>query len=215
LRAFRSVKLNNPVDFTEKFAELAYFLPRDFFMCVGAQAQRSPDQAVAIRERVMSFTGKPPFSTLPIVRIWRNFLFVSQALPIDPAIVRTFEKADSVVEEQQGLLLRMLINDRAHFRALKTSVGQTSEWTRPALFFASSCLAESEYETWINNHKGLLRGPLNESFVKWLRKNRDLLGEKLAYDFRIKNHDERLQEAFNLSTIEEFIDLNQADPPKA
>lgn len=196
LKALRAVTIENPVDFVRGFIELLYHLPRDFCILVGGIAQRSPDNAAEIAEVLVSAIETPPFCDMALSRIWVAHLFVAQAVPVSKELRTRMELNKTPLERRQDLLLQGLLRDRAFFRAQKTKFDEASAWEKPALMFGASCLATSEYETWLGTIKSHITDPSGNLYAKWLSKNKESLYDLIKVDFKIKSRTEKIAESF-------------------
>lgn len=215
LKAMRATSIDEPERIIEQFAKLLYFVPRDFCLLIGAMAHKNAGTAEVIAEKIISIRRSSPFKDMALVRIWVNHLFVAGALPISDDRINELEFGNTVIEKRQSILLRARLNDRAYFREAKTRYGDLSEWEKPAMMLGASCLASSEYETWLAFCKGKSSDILSDDYILWLKTNRTDLISKLNYDFTIKSRSQRMAELF--STID-FGSLfggisASADPP--
>lgn len=73
-----------------------------------------------------------------------------------------------------------------------------SDWEKSALLLAMSCLAKSEYETWLSLIKNQYNDLLADDYIKWLKINRENLFGKLKADFIIKSKQEKLADMFSV-----------------
>lgn len=197
LRALRVSALDNIGTFISQFSQLLYFAPRDFCVLIGAQAQMSPQIADTVAEKLLEIMQASPFKDMTLLRIWVSHLFVSGALPITDARMVQLNFGDNPIEKRQAILLRARLKDRAFFREAKTRFGDLSEWEKPALMLGASCLAASEYDTWLGFCKGKSSDLLSDEYISWLKANRASLIEKLDQSFVIKSRNERLGEIFS------------------
>jgi len=197
LKAIRAVLYPDPVGFVETFSQLLYYTPRDFCILVGAMAQRMPDAAPGIAQKLVDLLAIPPYQEMAISRIWVAYLFTAQALPITQELLSKLGLTHSVIERRQHLILRGVLKDRAYFRELKTRFDEASDWEKPALMFGASCLARGEYSTWLDTIKGHVNDPFSEIYRKWLISNRENLFEKLKVQFYVKSRIEKMVDKFN------------------
>jgi hypothetical protein len=186
LKALRAVEVDDPISILQTFSELIYYTPRDFCILLGTLAQRHPDRTGELGELLVDIVTQQPFSDMSLSRLWVAHLFVSQALPITGALLAKQDLTKNVIERRQALLLRGILNDRAYFREQKTKFHEVSDWEKSALLLAMSCLAKSEYETWLGLVKDQYGDVLRDEYIKWLRQNRTSLFEKLRTDFIVK-----------------------------
>lgn len=168
--------------------------------------KKNPELAEGMAERLVDKVSQPPFSDMALSRLWVAHLFVTQALPITVPLLERQNLIANVIEKRQNLLLRGLLNDRAYFREQKTKFDEVSDWEKSALLLAMSCLAKSEYETWLKNIHGQYNDLLGDEYTKWLKENREVLFEKLKADYIIKSRQEMIFEMFSDLTT-------QADTP--
>jgi hypothetical protein len=208
LKVLRAVKIDAPIDFVDKFVELLYHTPRDFCLLVGGLAQRNPETAEPIAERLISAIQSAPFRDMALSRIWVGHLFVTQALPISEARRIVLDTKNNEIEQRQDLLLRGLLGDRAFFRAQKTKFDAANEWCKPALMLGASCLATSEYQTWLETIKNHYSDPTGTIYRKWLKDNQSTVLDSLRYDYIIKTRAERIAEMF-----EDLTSLFSPTPP--
>lgn len=201
LRALRVNKIDNIEAFISQFVALLYFAPRDFCILLGAQAQKNPGGASLIADKVAAIVGTSPFKDMTLVRIWVNHLFVAGALPVTDARLAQLEFGDTPIERRQNILLRGRVKDRAFFREAKTRFGDLSEWEKPAMMLGASCLAESEYDTWLGFCKGKSANILFDEYIGWLKTNRTTLLDKLDQSFVIKSRTQRLLELFGNTNL--------------
>jgi Reverse transcriptase (RNA-dependent DNA polymerase) len=211
LRALRVSALENTGAFVSQFSQLLYFAPRDFCILIGAQAQISPDTADVIAGKLLEIMQASPFKDMTLLRIWVSHLFVSGALPITDGRMAQFNFGDNPIEKRQAILLRARLKDRAFFREAKTRFGDLSEWEKPALMLGASCLAASEYDTWLGFCKGKSSDLLADEYIGWLKANRSTLIEKLDQSFVIKSRMQRLTEVFSNIDISTLLSGNFKD----
>ncbi len=205
LRALRASSIDNIPNFIGQFSQLLYFAPRDFCMLIGAQAQKNPDFADVIADKLLLVVGTSPFKDMALVRIWVNHLLVAGALPISDARMSQLEFGDTQIERRQSVLLRGRLKDRAFFREAKTRFGDLSEWEKPAVMLGASCLAASEYETWLGFCKNKSTNIVFDEYITWLKTNRSDLIEKLDQSFVIKSRSERMAELFGDIDVESLL----------
>lgn len=205
LKAMRAILIEDLDLFISQFSELLYFAPRDFCILVGAQAQKNPEAAERIADKMLSLTKTSPFKDMALVRIWASHLFVAGALPISDARISEFEFGGTPIEKRQAILLRGRLKDRAFFREAKTRFGELSEWEKPAMMLGASCLAASEYDTWIGFCKGKSSNFLFDEYISWLKENRSALLERLDQDFTIKSKKQRIAEIFANFDVATFL----------
>ena len=205
LRALRVNTIDEIGEFITQFMQLLYFAPRDFCILLGAQAQKNPDSADLIADKVISIVRTSPFKDMTLVRIWVNHLFVAGALPTTDTRLSQLWFGDSQIERRQNILLRGRVKDRAFFREAKTRFGDLSEWEKPAVMLAASCLAASEYETWLGFCKGQSSNILFDEYINWLKKNRTSLLDKLNQSFIIKSRNQRMIELFGQIDISSIL----------
>ena len=205
LRALRVNTIDDIDGFITTFVELLYFAPRDFCILLGAQAQKNPDIAFLIADKILSIVQNSPFKDMALVRIWVNHLFVAGALPITDARLTQLEFGDTQIERRQNILLRGRVKDRAFFREAKTRFGDLSEWEKPAVMLGASCLAASEYDTWLGFCKGKSGNILFDEYIGWLKANRTSLLEKLNQSFVIKSRTQRLSELLSSIDISSIL----------
>lgn len=196
LKALRAVSVEDPIYILEKFSELLYYTPRDFCILLGTLAQRHPESAEQMAEQVVATVSQTPFSDMSLCRLWVAHLFVTQALPITSDLLERQNLKNNVIERRQSLLLKGLLGDRGYFREQKTKFDEVSDWEKSALLLGMSCLAKSEYETWLNLVKNQYNDMLGDEYIKWLKKNREELFEKLKFDFIIKSKQEKIADLF-------------------
>lgn len=214
LRALRVNPIDEIGQFVDRFVELLYFAPRDFCILLGAQAQKDPDCATLIADKIVDIVKTSPFKDMALVRIWVNHLFVAGALPITNSRLLQLEFGDTQIERRQSILLRARTKDRAFFREAKTRFGDLSEWEKPAVMLGASCLASSEYDTWLGFCKGKSTNILFDEYIGWLKANRPILLEKLNQSFVIKSRSQRISELFSdidISSILSSISIPIAD----
>lgn len=197
LRALRVNSMEDPASFISQFAQLLYFAPRDFCILIGAQAQIDPKKSEGLADTLLSIVRSSPFKDMTLLRIWVCHLFVSGALPISDKRIGELEFGDNPIEKRQAILLRGRLKDRAFFREAKTRFGDLSEWEKPAMMLGASCLAASEYETWLSFCKGKSSNILADEYIVWLKANRSNLIEKLDQGFTIKSRIQRMAEMFS------------------
>lgn len=183
LKALRAVDVDSPEVMLAKYPELIYYTPRDFCILIGTLAQKHADKAQILAERIVDLIQQPPFSDMALSRLWVGHLFVTQALPITDELLKAQNLTSNVAERRQNLLLRGLLNDRAFFREQKTKFDEVSDWEKPALMLAMSCLASSEYDKWIGIIKGQYNDLLSDEFYKWLKDNRECLFDKIKANY--------------------------------
>lgn len=196
LRALRANPMENPERLIDQFSQLLYFALRDFCMLLGAQAQKVPEHAELIADKLLIVVATSPFKDMALVRIWVNHLFVAGALPITDARMSQLEFGSTQIERRQNILLRGRLKDRAFFREAKTRFGDLSEWEKPAVMLGASCLAASEYDTWLGFCKNKSTNIIFDEYISWLKTNRSNLLEKLDQSFVIKSRNERISEIF-------------------
>jgi hypothetical protein len=196
LRALRVNLIGNSEYFIDQFSQLLYFAPRDFCILLGAQAQQKPVNADLIADKLISIIRISPFKDMTLVRIWVNHLFVAGALPITDARMSQLEFGNTQIERRQSILLRGRLKDRAFFREAKTRFGDLSEWEKPAVMLGASCLAASEYDTWLGFCKNKSTNIVFDEYISWLKANRSYLLEKLDQCFIIKSRSQRITEMF-------------------
>lgn len=208
LKALRAVRYPDPMVLVEATAELLYFTPRDYCILIGAMAQRTPDVAPALAQFIVSLLQKSPFSEMALSRIWVAHLFVTQALPIDMGLLDRLNLQGSVIERRQHLLLRGLLRDRGFFREQKTRFDEASDWEKPALMFAASCMSRGEYKIWLDTIKDHLYDPFSNAYRKWLEVNQNDLFDKLKTQFVVKS-----REAIQLEKFQALFDDDDDDLP--
>lgn len=196
IRALRAKPIENIESFIDRFSQLLYFVPRDFCILLGAQAQHHPESADPIANKLLDLVSISPFKDMTLVRIWVNHLFVSGALIINDDRMPQLEFGDTQIERRQNILLRGRLKDRAFFREAKTRFGDLSEWEKPAVMLGASCLAASEYDTWLGYCKNKSTNILFDEYINWLRTNRATLLNRLDQSFVIKSRTERMAELF-------------------
>jgi len=209
LRALRATKIDEPELLIDQFSQLLYFVPRDFCILIGAQAQQSVENADLIADKLLPVVGKSPFKDMALVRIWVNHLFVAGALPITDGRIAQLSFGNTPIEKRQEILLRGRLKDRAFFREAKTRFGDLSEWEKPAVVLGASCLAASEYDAWLGFCKGKSTNILFNEYLVWVKANRDNLLEKLDQSFVIKS---RIQQITELFATFDIADGNGSDP---
>ncbi len=197
LKALRVVSVEDPVALLTKFSELIYYTPRDFCILLGTLAQKHINLSAALAEQAVEIVTQSPFSDMALSRLWIAHLFVSQAFPITASLLERQNLVTSVVERRQAILLKGLLGDRAYFREQKTKFDEKSDWEKSALLLAMSCLAKSEYDTWIGLVKNQYNDLLSDEYSKWLKLNRTNLFSKLKTDFIVKSRQESLAELFD------------------
>lgn len=197
LKVLRAVTIQTPVDFIDKYIELLYHTPRDFCLLVGGLAQRNPDAASAIADRLVQTIKSAPFKDMALSRIWVGHLFVTQALPISEQIREVLDTKSTELELRQDFLLRGLLKDRAYFRAQKTKFDAANEWCKPALMLGAACLSTSEYKTWLETIKGHYSDPTSDIYRSWLKENQEVVWDSLRYDYIIKTRAEKMSEMFS------------------
>ena len=205
LRALRASSMEKSQIFIGHFSQLLYFAPRDFCMLIGAQAQKNPETADLVADKLLAVVGTSPFKDMALVRIWVNHLFVAGALPITDARMSQLEFGDTQIERRQNILLRGRLKDRAFFREAKTRFGDLSEWEKPAVMLGASCLAASEYETWLGFCKNKSTNIVFDEYIAWLKANRSNLLEKLDQSFVIKSRSERIAELFGDIDVDSLL----------
>lgn len=196
LKALRATNVDDPIAFIDEFGSLLYFIPRDFCLLVGALAQKNEAVAEDIAERLLLVAGQSPYIEMTLARIWVNHLFVAGALKITDSRFKELPLKDSIIEKRQSILLRGRLDDRAFFREGKTRFGDLSEWEKPAMMLAASCLSVGEYETWLGFCKDRYSDILSAEYISWLKSNRANFAQKLDVDFTIKSKKERYAEIF-------------------
>lgn len=196
LKALRATNVDNPVLFVEEFQSLLYFIPRDFCLLVGALAQKNEPVAEEIAERILTISKQSPHIEMTLARIWVNHLFVAGALKITDLRLQELPLKESIIEKRQNILLKGRLGDRAFFREGKTRFGDLSEWEKPAMMLAASCLATSEYEAWLNFCKDRYSDLFSLEYINWLKNNRVNLFEKLNVNFTIKSNKEKYVDVF-------------------
>lgn len=214
LRAMRVSVLENPSAFISQFSQLLYFAPRDFCILMGAQAQLNPEAAASMADKLLEIVKISPFKDMTLLRIWVNHLFVSGALPITDQRMGLLQFGDNPIEKRQAILLRARLKDRAFFREAKTRFGDLSEWEKPALMLGASCLAASEYDTWLGFCKGKSSDLLADEYIGWLKANRATLIKKLDQSFIIKSRIQRLSEMFSDIDRSTLLSGNFSDDPR-
>lgn len=160
-------------------------------------AQRDVTTAESIALKLIGIAKSSPFKDMALVRIWVNHLFVAGALPISNGRIEELKFENTVIEKRQNILLHARLNDRAYFREAKTRFGELSEWEKPAIMLGASCLAASEYDTWLAFCKTKATEILSDEYIFWLKKNRTGLIQKLNYDFTIKSRSQRIAALFS------------------
>lgn len=200
LKALRVNAIEDILSFIDDFKDLLYFIPREFCMTIGAQAQLAPDASQYISDAIIKIINKSPFKDMTLVRIWVNHLFVTGALPISLKKISEITFGNSPIENRQNILIRARLQDRAFFRAAKTRFGDLSEWDKPAMMLGASCLASSEYDTWLSFCKGKSSNILFDEYIRWLKENRTSLIGKLDHSFVIKSRSERMTETFKIDS---------------
>ncbi|WP_294336599.1 RNA-directed DNA polymerase [uncultured Sphingomonas sp.] len=183
LKALRAVDGVEAETVIEKYPELLYYTPRDFCILIGTLAQKAADRAAFVAERLVDIIQQAPFSDMALSRLWVGHLFVTQALPITDNLLQLQNLTLNVAEKRQNLLLRGLLNDRSFFREQKTKFHEVSDWEKPALMLAMSCLASSEYDKWIGIIRSQYNDILSDEYCKWLKSNSGSLFEKLKYNY--------------------------------
>lgn len=202
IKALRAVEINEPVMFVKSSIDLLYHLPRDFCILVGGLAQRYIEKAPELAEIMVAAVEQAPFSDMALSRIWVAHLFVTQALPIDRQLRARMSLSRTTIERRQDLILQGLLGDRAFFRSQKTKFDEANAWEKPALMLGASCLAKSEYETWLDTIKAHITDPTGDLYRKWLVENQAALFELIKVDFRIKTKSEKIGESFGPITAE-------------
>ena len=208
LRALRVSTLSEPENFVSQFSQLLYFAPRDFCILIGAQAQQNPEKSEALADTVLSIVKLSPFKDMTLLRIWVCHLFVSGALPITDQRLTQFDFGNNPIEKRQAILLRGRLKDRAFFKEAKTRFGDFSEWEKPALMLGASCLASSEYETWLSFCKDQSSNILADEYVTWLKTNRSTVLNTLDQGFVIKSRIQRISEMFGNIDISTLLSEN-------
>lgn len=196
LKALRATGVGDPLAFVDKFAMLLYYVPRDFCILIGSLAQRAPEQSEGLSTRIISIVRSKPYAEMALARIWVNHLFVSGALAITDDRLAVLIGGDTVIERRQALLLRGRLQDRAFFREAKTRFSDLSDWEKPTLMIAASCLAKSEFETWLGFCKERYSDIFSDDYILWLKSNQDDLISRLDVDFIIKSQRQRMVESF-------------------
>ncbi len=196
IKALRATNVDDPVLFVEEFGSLLYFIPRDFCLLVGALAQKNEPVAEDIAVRILSVSKQSPHIEMTLARIWVNHLFVAGALKITDLRLQELPLKNSIIEKRQHILLKGRLGDRAFFREGKTRFGDLSDWEKPAMMLAASCLAASEYETWLNFCKDQYSNILTNEYISWLKLNRVIILEKISIDFTIKSNKEKYADIF-------------------
>lgn len=196
LKALRAVEIDDPTEVVNKFSQLIYYTPRDFCILVGTMSQKYPSIAGDMAEKLVDIVTQSPFSDMALSRLWIAHLFVTQAVPITSALLERQSLTANVIEKRQNLLLKGILGDRAYFREQKTKFDEVSDWEKSALLLSMSCLAKSEYETWLQNIRGQYNDLLGDEYIKWLKENRESLFEKLKIDYIIKSRQDKLFEMF-------------------
>ena len=212
LKALRATGVDDATAFVEKFSRLLYFVPRDFCVLLGALAQQKPEIASDLADKLIPLSLQKPYVEMTLARIWVNHLFVTNALPITDGRFRALAMRDTVIERRQALLLRGRLNDRAYFREAKTRFADVSDWEKPALLLAASCLASSEYDTWLGTCKERYSDILRDEYLNWLRDNKDSLFSKLDVKFTIKSFQQRLGDLFTVLDEETIVIEAAVDP---
>lgn len=207
LKALRATGVRNPSSFLPRFSQLLYFVPRDFCILIGSLAQREKSSSDELAEKLITICLEKPYSEMTLARIWVNHLFVSGALSVTPARLERLQIKSSVIERRQQLLLKGRLNDRAFFREAKTRFADVSDWEKPALMLAASCLSTSEYETWLSHCKDRYNDILCDEYISWLKTNKNSLLEKLDTDFTLKSKQQRIKEMFG------DLNLTEGWPP--
>ena len=196
LKALRATGIDDALNFISNFAPLLYFVPRDFCILIGSLAQRTPEYSNDFAEALILTAKGSPFKDMALVRIWVSHLFVAGALPVSDEYFKALSLGGSTIEKRQRILLKGRLGDRAFFREGKTKFADLSQWEKPAMMLGASCLAKSEYETWLGFCVGKHHDILASEFTSWLKKNRENLNSKLNQDFRIKSRNQRISEMF-------------------
>lgn len=205
LKALRANKIDDVEHFISRFSEILYFVPRDFCILLGSQAQHDARKANFIADKLLSIVNTSPFKDMALVRIWVNHLFVAGALPITDGRMTQLEFGNTPIERRQNILLRGRLKDRAFFREAKTRFGDLSEWEKPAMMLGASCLAASEYDTWLGFCKGKSTNIIFDEYISWLKTNRSNLLEKLDQSFIIKSRTQRIEELFSQIEIDSLL----------
>jgi len=183
LKALRASGDIEPDVLIREFSRLLYFVPRDFCLLVGAVSQKKPEAGEFLADELLKIIVETPFKDMALSRIWLGHLFVSGGLPLNRARFDRLSPAGTVIEARQRWLMLGLLADRATFRAQKTKLAEINDWEKPALLLAASCLAESEYEAWLNVAKEQFNDPLCKDFIGWLKSNEIPLRELLREDY--------------------------------
>ncbi|QBM74520.1 RNA-directed DNA polymerase [Sphingomonas sp. AAP5] len=221
LKALRATGVTDPLIFLNRFSKLLYYVPRDFCILIGSLAQRQPKLASEIADRIISIAKERPYVEMALARIWVSHLFVSGALAITVESLDKLSLGDTVIERRQKILLKGRIGDRAFFREAKTRFADLSDWEKPALMLAASCLSKSEYDTWLGFCKDRYNDILCDEYISWLKANRENYAEVLNADFVVKPRASKFAAMFaeftdlDLAALEGWPTLGIADPSTA
>lgn len=196
LKALRAVEYPAPISLLESTSGLLYYVPRDFCILMGAFAQRTPDVAPSIAEKLVELLQTQPYSDMALSRVWVAHLFVTQALPISRLLLDRLGLNETTLEKRQRLLLLGLLKDRAYFRERKTRFDEASDWEKSALMLGASCLARGEYTTWLGTVAGHFQDPFENLYRRWLEANQADLFIKLRVQYAVKSKAERIAELF-------------------
>lgn len=204
LKALRAVIVDDPISLIKNHINLLYYTPRDFCILIGGIAQRQPGIAPEIAELLVEYICQEPYKDMALSRIWTSHLFTVQALPITELLRTKMKLTQTPIERRHDLLLRGILGDRSFFRSQKTKFDEASNWEKPALMLAASCLSTSEYKTWIDSIKNHFNDPNAEIYRKWLTSNQDELFNKIKENYIIKTKSEKIADL--LDDITDTVD---------
>jgi hypothetical protein len=156
---------------------------------------------------LIRISQQEPFVELALVRIWVKHLFVGGALPLTQQALTELSRGDTPIEKRQILLMRGRLEEKAFFRAAKTKWADYSDWEKPALMLAASCLPASEYEAWLSFCKGKINDFLGDEYIAWLKKKGRSAIDNLNQDFRIETYRQSLIRRINDDDFPTDIEL--------
>jgi hypothetical protein len=181
---FRALKLTKPAAAIQylinNFAELVIFA-REVTLLMQALEDDYPRCFASMGSAVVDAILAPPAASVQVIRTWLLELFVRGTVPIAPSELKKLYGLSSPLDQRQICLIRGRVDDKLHFRKLKTAFSQQPATLQTCVIWGASCLPKDEYRAWLTVVKPLYAGPLGDLFIRWAQKEQKTLIEKLGY----------------------------------
>jgi len=180
---FRALRITKPQEaipyIGENFSELVVFA-KDVVLLMQALEGEYLVPFNNLGDKVVDTILKPPALSIQLVKSWLLELFVRGTVPLSPVGLKKLEVLTSPLDRRQLLLIRGRMNLQNYFRMQKGAFGQFSSIEKYCLIWGAACLPEDEHQKWLDFIKALFSVPCGTIFLKWARKNRGKLFQKLG-----------------------------------